>query len=294
MSAAWKRSRSALGAERDEVSAQHQRLFQELLEQHCGVVQGLGSLAFLERKLLPRVEALGLSSLEDYYRFLKYDDGGGDEMEILVDRLTTHETYFFREHAQLDQFCEVIVPRWVESRPSSTFRVWSAGCSTGEEVYSLAMLLKEHPAMAGHDFEVVGTDISREVIGKARDGRYLDASFRSAPSPLKTRYFTKGADQRWCIKPKIRAHCSFGQLNLIDRERFGILGKFDVVFCRNVLIYFSTQRRPAVIEGFYDAMNEDGHLFLGHSESLLNIRTRFSCVHLDRGVVYRKEWRGGR
>lgn len=289
MTAAWKRKPGGIQDEGDIVSAQHQRLFQELLEEHCGVVQGLGSLAFLERKLMPRVEALGLGSIEDYYRFIKYDAGGGDELEVLVDRLTTHETYFFREHEQLTQFCDVVVPRWVESRPLSTFRVWSAGCSTGEEVYSLAMLLKEHPAMAHHDFEVVGTDISREVIRKARDGRYMDASFRRAPSELKSRFFSKTADGRWSVKPRIRSHCSFGQLNLVDRDRFGILGKFDVVFCRNVLIYFSTPRRPGVIDGFYDALNQDGHLFLGHSESLLNIRTRFSCIHLDRGVVYRKE-----
>lgn len=291
MSAAWKR-RPAQFSSDDLVSAQHQRLFQELLEQHCGVVQGLGSLSFLERKLMPRVEALGLGSLEDYYRFLKYDDGGSDELEILVDRLTTHETYFFREQTQLSQFCEVVVPRWVSDRPSSTLRVWSAGCSTGEEVYSIAMLLKEHPDMVGYDFEVMGTDISRGVISKAREGCYLEASFRSAPQDLKARHFSQTADGRWSVKPRIRSHCSFGQLNLIDRERFGILGKFDVVFCRNVLIYFSTHRRPEVIDGFYDALNDDGHLFLGHSESLLNIRTRFACIHLDRGVVYRRQ-RGG-
>lgn len=294
MSAAWTRKSGPGGRDRDSVSAQHQRLFQELLEQHCGVVQGLGSLSFLERKLMPRVEALGLGSLEDYYRFLKYDDGGGDELEILVDRLTTNETYFFREQPQLTQFYEVVVPRWVDSRPTSTFRVWSAGCSTGEEVYSLAMLLHEHPAMAGRDFEVVGTDISRGVISKAREGCYLGASFRSAPSNVRERYFVETGDGRWSVKPKIRSHCSFGQLNLIDRERFGILGKFDVVFCRNVLIYFSTRRRPAVIDGFYDVLNDDGHLFLGHSESLLNIRTRFACIHLERGVVYRREREGPR
>lgn len=293
MSAAWKRKSGTGGSERDVVSAQHQRLFQELLEQHCGVVHGLGSLSFLERKLMPRVEALGLGSLEDYYRFLKYDDARAEEMEILVDRLTTHETYFFREQTQLVQFYEAVIPRWVGTRPRSTLRVWSAGCSTGEEVYSIAMLLKEHPAMSGHDFEVVGTDISKEVIHKARDGRYMSASFRSAPKDLRARYFSLAADGRWSVNPSVRSHCSFGQLNLIDRERFGILGKFDVVFCRNVLIYFSTALRPMVIDAFYDSLNDDGHLFLGHSESLLNIRTRFDCVHLERGVVYRRVRGGG-
>lgn len=287
MSAVWKR-RSPRSREVDVVSAQQQRLFQELLEEHCGVVQGLGSLAFLERKLMPRVEALGLGSLEDYYRFLKHDEGRGDELEILVDRLTTHETYFFREETQLLQFYDVIVPRWIKTRPRAPLRVWSAGCSTGEEVYSLAILLKEHPAMAGYDFEVVGTDISKGVISKARDGRYMPASFRNAPPNLRERYFVRGDDERWSVVPKIRAHCSFGQLNLIDPDRYGILGRFDVVFCRNVLIYFSTQRRPVVVDGFYDSLYEGGHLFLGHSESLVNLRTRFKCIHLDRGVVYRR------
>lgn len=293
MTAVWKRRPSPDRESRDSVSAQHQRLFQELLEQHCGVVQGLGSLAFLERKLMPRVEALGLSSLEDYYRFLKFDDARDEELEILVDRLTTHETYFFREQTQLLQFYEVVIPRWVASRPRGPFRVWSAGCSTGEEVYSIAMLLNEHPDMSGREYEVVGTDISRGVISKAREGRYLAASFRSAPAELRARYFVKTEDGRWSVKPKIRSHCSFGQLNLIDPDRFGILGKFDVVFCRNVLIYFSTKMRPVVVNGFYDVLNEGGHLFLGHSESLVNIRTKFACLHLDRGVVYRRSRGGG-
>lgn len=290
MSAARKlrRVRATSSESGKSVSSQDQRLFQELLEEHCGVTHGLGSRAFLERKLMPRVEQLGLSSLQDYYRFLKYDPGAADELEVLVDRLTTHETYFFREEQQLEQLYESILPKWVQSNPNRPFRVWSAGCSTGEEVYSLAILLNEHPQMRAREFEVVGTDISREVICRARAGSYGCTSFRCTPEHLKKRYFQQEEESRWVVSPAIQARCSFGQLNLMDVDRYEVLGQFDVVFCRNVLIYFSSERRPTVIGGFYEALHRGGHLFLGHSESLLNLNTRFRCVHLREGIVYQK------
>lgn len=289
MSAVRKKGqRNRITLSMDTVTAQDQRLFKELLEEHCGVTHGLGSVAFLERKLRPRVEQLGLSSLRDYYRYLKYGEDASEELEILVDRLTTHETYFFREEHQLEQLYEIIIPQWCRANRQGTLRIWSAGCSTGEEVYSLAIMLREHPALSGREFEVVGTDISREVIRKSREGVYAEASFRCTPEQLKKRYFRREIDGRWSVEPGVRSHCSFGQLNLMDVDRFEVLGRFDVVFCRNVLIYFSSDRRPGVLNGFYDALHRGGHLFLGHSESLLNLSTRFSCVHLDRGVVYRK------
>lgn len=280
--------RTSASTSAESVSSQDQRLFQELLEEHCGVTHGLGSRAFLERKLMPRVEHLGLGSLQDYYRFLKYDPGAADELEVLVDRLTTHETYFFREEQQLEQLYDDIVPKWVRTGSTRPFRVWSAGCSTGEEVYSLAILLNEHPELRAREFEVVGTDISRDVIRCARQGVYTQASFRCTPAHLLKRYFQQEDELRWSVNPVIQSRCSFGQLNLMDADRFRVLGRFDVVFCRNVLIYFANERRPTVINGFYDALNRGGHLFLGHSESLLNLNTRFECVHLSDGIVYRK------
>lgn len=289
MAAFGKRRDATSEASLGRVSAQEQRLFQELLEEHCGVTQGLGSRAFLERKLMPRVEALGLNSLEDYYRYLRYDDQKSEELEVFVDRLTTHETYFFREEQQLELLYEHVIPQWAKCNPRSPLRVWSAGCSTGEEVYSLAILLSEHPALSGREFEVVGTDISREVIRRAREACYSSVSFRCTPPHLKKRYFHAKDDLSWCVNANIRARCSFGQLNLIDTERYGVLGQFDVIFCRNVLIYFASDRRPAVISGFHEALNREGYLFLGHSESLLNLSTQFYCLHLDKGLVYRRD-----
>lgn len=271
------------------MSRKEQRLFQELLREHCGVSHGLGSLAFLERKLTPRLEHLGLNCFEDYYLYLKYDDPRGEELEVLVDRLTTHETYFFREEAQLALLYDQILPELSQRRKRDVLRVWSAGCSTGEEVYSLAILLTEHQGLVGREFEVVGTDISREVIQRARGASYGASSFRATPQHLVDRYFRRNDDGRLSVRSDIRNRCSFGQLNLMDVDRFGVLGDFDLVFCRNVLIYFSSDKRPRVIRAFHDSLNAGGYLCLGHSESLLNLDTRFRCVQYDRGVVYQKQ-----
>lgn len=290
MSAARKEQRGpGIGRQALCVSRKEQRLFQELLRDHCGVSHGLGSLAFLERKLAPRLDHLGLDCLEDYYRYLKYDDPRGEELDVLVDRLTTHETYFFREEPQLALLYDQILPELSRARKGDALRVWSAGCSTGEEVYSLAILLMEHQDLVGREFEVVGTDISREVIQRARGASYGASSFRATPQHLIERYFRKNADDQLSVRSDIRNRCSFGQLNLMDVDRFGVLGNFDLVFCRNVLIYFSSEKRPKVIRAFHDSLNSGGYLCLGHSENLLNLDTRFRCVQYDRGVVYQKQ-----
>ena len=264
------------------------RLLVEAIQEHCGVTLSINSGFFLERRLSPRLEALGLSSYLDYYQYLRYDPAGPREMEELIERITTHETYFFREQYQLEAFSEELLPQLAERlERQRRIQVWSAGCSTGEEVYTIAMLLLESGLFKGWNIRVMGSDISRKVLATARAAVYGENSFRTTSPLLRRKYFVE-ANGRWTVRDDVRSMCSFGQLNLVSTERFRVLGPQDVIFCRNVLMYLSQEARHRVVEAFYDRLTPGGFLLLGHSESLLNVTTRFDLAHLQKDLVYRK------
>lgn len=264
------------------------RLLVEAIQEHCGVTLSINSGFFLERRLSPRLEALGLSSYLDYYQYLRYDPAGPREMEELIERITTHETYFFREQYQLEAFSEEILPKLAEQHERQRrIQVWSAGCSTGEEVYTIAMLLLESGLFKGWNIRVMGSDISRKVLATARAAVYGENSFRTTSALLRRKYFVE-SNGRWTVRDDVRSMCSFGQLNLVSTERFRVLGPQDVIFCRNVLMYLSQEARHRVVEAFYDRLTPGGFLLLGHSESLLNVTTRFDLAHLQKDLVYRK------
>ena len=264
------------------------RLFQELIQEYCGVSYGLDSCFFFERRLGPRLEELGLDNFRDYYHYLRYDPDGAGELERLIERITTHETYFFRESYQLDAFRFEILPEFRDSRKEKKkLSAWSAGCSTGEEVYTIAMLIREAGLFDDWDVRVVGSDISRKVLAQARAASYGENSFRVTDPKLREKYFESGGG-RDTVKDEVRALCSFGHLNLLETDRFRVFGPVDVIFCRNVLMYLSKEARHRVVESFYDCLTPGGYLLLGHSESLLNVSTRFELAHLENDLVYRR------
>ncbi|RMG94820.1 MAG: methyltransferase domain-containing protein [Deltaproteobacteria bacterium] len=268
------------------------RLLREVVESYCGLRVGLDAPFFLERRVGPRLEALGMTSYRDYYHFLKYDPAGEAELVELVERLTTHETYFFRELYQLEAFRDDVLPELVErARRRKRILLWSAGCSTGEEVYTLAMILKEEPSLADFRVRVIGSDISRKVVARARQAYFGPSSFRAMDETYRKRYFQE-VKGRFRLRDDVRSMCSFGQLNLMDTERFRVLGTCDAIFCRNVLMYLSPTARNRIVDGFYDALHPGGYLFLGHSESLLHVHTRFEIVQLEKDLVYRKPIEG--
>jgi chemotaxis protein methyltransferase CheR len=275
-------------AQRPQLTEEESRLIQEVVLEHCGLSHGLDSSFFLERRVAPRLEALGLGSYREYYHFLRYDPGGADELEELIERITTHETYLFREQYQLDAFREEILPELYDRlRKRKRLLVWSAGCSTGEEVYTLAILLLEDGRFRDWSVRIMGSDISRIVISHARQAYYGPSSFRTTPPELQKRYFQEQMG-RFRLRDDVRAMCSFGQLNLLQTERFRLLGACDAIFCRNVLMYLSAASRARVVDAFYDTLAPGGYLLLGHSESLLNVSTRFDLAHLEKDLVYRR------
>jgi chemotaxis protein methyltransferase CheR len=277
--------------EADVLSPEDARLFQELAESRCGIMLGANSVYFLARRILPRVEQLGLAGAREYYHYLLYSAEGPQELEDFIERITTHETYFFREQYQLDALCETILPEVLKGSRKRQITVWSAGCSTGEEAYTLAMLLLEHPLLREHHIRILGTDISRGVLSRARAGIYGQSSFRVAPKWAVEKYFDLQPNGHYRVRDEVRKLCSFGQLNLMSTDRYRVFSPCEVILCRNVIMYLNQPARLKVVEGFYNALSQGGYLLLGHSESLLNLSTRFDLVHAERDLVYRK---GGR
>lgn len=242
----------------------------------------------IERKLQERLAENHLGSFEEYIKLLR-TPAGRRELEAALDEVTTHETYFFREEFQLKAFHDELLPRLralTESRRRLT--VWSAGCSTGEEVYTLAMLINESRLFEGWAVRIVGSDLSRRCVHTARRAVYGRSSFRAVPKELLGRYFVEEEAGRMRVIDEIRNQCLFVHANLLDFERHLTLGRMEAVFCRNVLIYLAEEARGQVLQTLYDRLAPGGYLMLGHSESLLHSDSSFEVVHLRGDVVYRR------
>ncbi len=165
--------------------------------------------------------------------------------------------------------------------------MWSAGCASGEEAYTIAILIQEAGLFADWDVRVFGSDISRKVLQIARKGIYGRASFRTTEPRVQRRYFRE-ADGKHQVRDELKQQVSFGQINLFDEPMTMLVGEVDVIFCRNVLIYFDQASRKRVIDTLYRKLSKGGYLLLGHSESLINLTTAFELVHLKNDMVYRK------
>ncbi|HET9954482.1 MAG TPA: protein-glutamate O-methyltransferase CheR [Polyangiaceae bacterium] len=273
---------------RPHLSPDDFRLMRDLVYAHSGLRFEEDASLLFERRLAERVEALGLPSFGAYYKYLRFNQAGAAELEEAVERLTTKETYFFRQEYQLRAFRDELLPMLAQqNRDSKRLAVWSAGCSTGEEAYTIAILIDQSGLFHSWDVRVVGTDISKQCVAHARRGVYKASSFRTTPPEVRARYFREQPDGSH-VADEVKKLCHFGNLNLLDHSRAGLVGRVDVVFCRNVLIYFDVQSRRRVIDLFCERLLPGGYLLLGHSESLLNVTTAFELVHLREDLVYRK------
>lgn len=242
-----------------------------------------------ERRLASRLELLGLRDFTAYARYLRFDARGADELETAIDLLVPHETYFFREPVQLRCFEDELMPL-LEKKNERTrsLHVWSAGCSTGEEAYTLSMLLQPRVTIAGWNLDILGTDLSRKALTAARKAEYGSMALRATTAEQRARFFEPIDGGRLRVKAPWRADVRFGQLNLLDGVATSVLPRFDVIFCRNVLIYFDQATRKKVVEHFYERLTDGGYLLLGHSENLLHLSTRFELVQLKGDLVYRR------
>ncbi len=272
-----------------ELSRDVFRLLRDLIRDYSGIYFSDSSLELLQRRLAGRLQEHNMQDFRDYYRFLLYNKNREEELSIIMDILTVNETYFFREKHQLDAFSEEILHILKEKNyRTRRLRIFSAGCSTGEEPYTLAMLILESNLFYGWDIDIFGGDINRRVLQAARRGIYRENSFRATDNYFIERYFQKEDEGVYKIKDDVKRLVSFGYINLLNTDKLLFLGKMDVIFCRNVLIYFDLPSRKKVIDGFFRILNDEGFLLLGHAESLINISTDFELKHLKNDLVYQK------
>ncbi|MFW6331107.1 MAG: CheR family methyltransferase [Gemmatimonadota bacterium] len=236
-----------------------------------------GKETLVKSRLSKRLRALGLPDFDAYLR--RVEEDGGGELRHMVDALTTNKTSFFREPAHFDHLTGEALPALGGAAP---LRIWSAGCSTGEEPYTLAMVLREHDPKRD-DARILGTDISTRALALARQGEYAEPVLAGVPAPLRDRYFEVAGPGRFRAGGGLRSLVSFGRLNLMSE--WPMRGPFDVIFCRNVMIYFDRDVRERLVARFHGLLREGGYLYVGHSESLTGLDHMFRYV---RPAVYRR------
>lgn len=266
------------------------RLLRDLVYQHCGLYFSEDAKYLLEKRLGKRLRHHGLGSFKDYYYLLRYKPNREQELTEVIDALTTNETYFFREEFQLKTFIQDILPeirKQKEKEDDRRLRIWSAGCSSGEEPYTIAMLLFDLPFLQDWKIDIIGTDISQKVLHVARKGVYGSSSFRSTDPVVQRRFFSE-SEGKFRISDRVKNLVTISHLNLFETSRVALLGKMDIIFCRNVIIYFDLPAKKRVVDTFFQRLKPGGFLLLGHSESLMNISNEFRLRHFTHDMVYQR------
>lgn len=287
MSDACQRVDSATNLSNDDFS----RLSQFIYKQ-CGIKMPMTKKTMLEARLQKRLRGLGMRSFRDYCDYLFSPQGIQQELVQMIDLVTTNKTDFFREPDHFDYLQQRVLPEWVQKHGGGIGRrlmVWSAGCSTGEEPYTLAMVLNEFAeSCAGFKFQILGTDISTRVLEKARTAIYEEDRVEPVPMPMKRKYLLRSRDKGSGlvrIAPELREKVQFRRLNFMDSD-FGIRESIDIIFCRNVIIYFDRPTQERLLNHFYSHMTPGGYIFMGHSETLNGLDVPLITVH---PTIYKKQ-----
>lgn len=264
------------------ISDQEFALFQRLIYKIAGISLSDSKKVLLVGRLQKRLRHYQLDSYSQYYRMLANGEHP-EELQVMVDLLTTNETYFFREPKHFDFLRQHILRGWRGERP---FRVWSAASSSGEEAYTIAMVLAD--TLASKAWEIVGSDISTQVLDKARQGHYPMTRIDGIPRPFLSKFCRKGVRSQegtFLINAELRARVNFLQVNLTQPVTADV-GLFDVIFLRNVMIYFNNDTKRRVVSHLLPHLRPGGHFIIGHSETLNGIVTSLNQVS---PTIYRKE-----
>lgn len=269
------------------LSAQEIARIGQLMYRWTGMVFGENKRYYIERRIGDRMARNGMTDAATYLGFVTSQAA---EREALINAFTINETYFYREDHQLAALSTQILPRVVlDKQPGDLVRIWSMPCSTGEEAYSIAIwLLENWPLVDAYNIEIVGSDIDTAALAQAMDGRFGTRSLARLPAPLVDGYFEPERGHRRKIIDDLRESVRFTPANIIDRSTLAGLGRFDIVLCRNLLIYFDDEARRVAAGNLYESMNPGGFVCLGHSESMARITDRFTLVRLDGAIVYRR------
>lgn len=260
-------------------------LLRDLIEERSGVYYDESKRGLLSDKLAELVVSHGLTSFLDYYYLLRYDPDGASHWRRLLDRLAVPETYFWRQSDQLALLANHVLPQLLAARGREAIRIWSAACCSGEEPLSIAIALAENGYLGRSDIRVVGSDASAEMVARARRGLFGERSFRTLPAHLRERWFRREGDA-WRVDPRIAASVEWTTANLVVPADVNPLASADVIFCRNVFIYFSDAAIQRVVRQFAERMPDDGWLFLGAAESLTRFATPFVLREVGGAFAY--------
>lgn len=253
-----------------------------LAHELTGIVITDRKLDMLYSRLVRRIRSLGLNSFQSYCVLLR--DGDGSEEAGFINAITTNLTSFFREGHHFQHLEQHVFPELREKNAASRrVRIWSAGCSTGEEPYSIAMTIMRSAFPPNWDVKLLATDLDTNVVAKAKSGVYGVDRIKGLSADNISRFFNKPEDESYAVKEDVKALITFKQLNLL--EHWPMKGPFDVIFCRNVVIYFNKETQRRLFDRYADMLCDGGHLFIGHSESLTNVCDRFKLIGR---TIYRK------
>ncbi len=274
------------------LSIEEFRTIRDFIHEKAGMYFGDNKLYLIQSRLTKRMDQLGVATYRDYFYRVKYDTSQR-EFHELMNLVTTNETYYFRNEPQLDAFATAVLPEIIENkrkgRGPKTLRIWSAGCSTGEEPYTLGILVKQAlKGEAGWNVEIIANDISEKALHRARAGEYEGATLRYVNPVVLKDYFDKEGDA-FRIKREIKSLVKFVQLNLNETRKLSMYKNLDVIFCRNVMIYFSDEVKRKIVRAFYQSLANGGQMLIGHSETLHGISKAFKLKYYKGALVYMKE-----
>jgi chemotaxis protein methyltransferase CheR len=262
--------------------------FRDFFHQKIGVQFAESKRYFVDKRIAERARAKGCETFSDYFRMLRFDTSGG-ETQQLINLLTVNETYFFRENYQLESLVKFVLPEIAaRKKPGDTIRIWSLPCSTGEEPYSIAItVLESWGASDQYQLEILGSDVDTRVLASAQAGVYGERSLQNVSPALRHRYFRPLAGDNQIIS-ELRDSIDFFQLNLSSKKEMARYKNIDIVFCRNLLIYFDDVSRREAVESIFESLTPGGFVFLGHSESMSRMSSLFTPRRLGDCTVYQR------
>lgn len=258
--------------------------FRELIYRETGITLRDTKRILISNRLRKRLIALELNGYDEYYRYLTESGDGKRELQNFIDAVSTNETYFYRGDNQFVALNDDILPRMFKER--SKIKVWSAGCSTGEEPYTICIIIMEAAGITWKgEIEILATDINTEVIERASEGVYSGRSLKFVPAGPLGRYFDNLDNENYRVKDSVKQHVNFKCHNLLRQDPPG--SGFDIIFCRNVMIYFDKKTQGELVDNsFRKAISDEGYLFIGHSESLMGKTESFKYAHVCKAPIY--------
>jgi chemotaxis protein methyltransferase CheR len=270
------------------ISAEDFQRFREYFYRKSGIQFEESKRYFVDKRLVERIRATGCASFREYFAMLRFE-ASGREWQHLVNEMTVNETYFMREDYQFQCLVRSLLPELVARKPrGEPLRIWVMPSSSGEEAYTIAMfLLEQWPQLADWDVEIVSSDIDTRILAQAQAGLYSQRAVHQLPAAWLQKYFKREGDG-WRISPTLRDAVAFTRVNLNEAKEVAAYRDYDVVFCRNLLIYFDDASRRQAAESFFDVLRPGGFICLGHSESMSRISSLFRIRKFPQAIVYQK------